>query len=298
MCQISESMPMKHVISYSLFSPKIENKHRFWDAHWSNDRYFFNIPANILVNSVLYPGFQQTYHLSPDIEETEFYKLLLEASNFYDIKIELCDFNYMNTEATLWRFKPLIDGTCDVLLSRDLDSLFSAPEVIATHSFLRDPKYQTFTMRSHQNHSTQQTIMLAGLCGFKVSNFSFDVPFGHFYETQFGQGWGLDQSFLINLFKDKPEWTKNHFLDVRIQSSDHHVQKPLIPCVSAELFHDSQINSNELLRTLNEITEWAGQPVDVRGHKLVKLFNLQKIEAYALHKIISANSYLKRFYRV
>ena len=247
---------------------------------------------------MLFPDFQQTYHLSADVAETKFHSLLIEASNFYNIKVDICDLHYQNTEATLWRFQPLVDGTCDVLLSRDLDSVFSAPEIIATQFFLKDPKYQTFTIRSHQNHSTQNTIMLAGLCGFKVSSFSFDQSFAQFYKTQHGQDWGLDQDFLINLFKDKPNWTKNHFLDVRIQSSDHHVQKPLIPCIEAEISHDSQVMENKLLKTLNKITRWAGQPVDVRGQKLVEIFNIQKTEAYALYKIISDNSYLKSFYRV
>ena len=111
-----------------------------------------------------------------------------------------------------------------------IDSVFSAPR-LSQQIFLKDPKYQTFTIDHRIIRRRIQLCLLA----YVVSKFQAFHLINHsqFYKTQHGQDWDLIKTF-NKPFKDKPNWTKNHFLDVRIQSSDHHVQKPLLPCIEAE----------------------------------------------------------------
>jgi len=287
---------MNNCISYSLFTPKQVNGHRHWDKHSSNLRYFYNIPANIFINSVAYPTWKQVFYLSKDLENTIFGELFIGAKEHLNIDVEFLELPYSNTEPTLWRYKPLIENSCDILLPRDIDSITTGPEIIAGNYFIQNDQFKFYTIRSHSNHSSEQTIVLAGLCGFKVREFDFEMTFNRFYEKQSNQGWGLDQDFLIGLFTNKPDWTSKHFLDVKIAGRDHVVQDPILPCMSMSIAHDDYATENQVFAHLNSLTDWSGEPVDIRGMKLKQLFNLNKDKAFALHAMINSSEPLREFY--
>ena len=74
----------------------------------------------------------------------------------------------------MWRMIPYWKGV-DILLCRDIDSLPSINEVKATKTFI-ESDYSIHTMRTHTQHNSYNTRILAGLCGFKPKMIEEDIP--------------------------------------------------------------------------------------------------------------------------
>ena len=191
-------------------------------------------------------------------------------------------------------------------MSLDLmtDSLPNESEIRATFFFLQKNQFFAHTMRTHTNHATPPTIMLAGLCGFRPKKIEFleDVNFDMYYQSFKTDAWGADQNSLINLFIRDSNWTNIHFLDSPLSSADHKVNPPLIRCQSLnENFYKSNVDisnlNSDLISILNEYTKWGGEPIDIRKEKLGRLLDLDIPEFINMKNIInSLDEKIKDFY--
>jgi hypothetical protein len=256
------------------------------------------------VNSIIYPSAKIKIHISKEVKNHFLFEIIEKISlNFKNIEIETLDYDFSNTEPTMWRYKPIFDKQSDVVLCRDIDSLPNEDEIKATFFFLQNSNFYVQTLRTHTNHVIPATIMLAGLCGFRpkkidfINNISFDTYYNHFKNA----GWGLDQNSLINLFVRDPNWTRNRFLDSPISTEFHNVGGPLIQCESLnQNFYRNKIEldiSSELLNFLNRNTKWSGEPIDIRGDKLKEFFEIELDEIKIMKKTISeCSENLQKFY--
>lgn len=270
------------VISYSFFTPKSINEHmRFWDRYNGFDRYWYNIPAVVLINSIFYPDFIQRIHISSEIKEHYLYPVIENMKKrFPNLETLEMNYEYQNTEPTLWRYKPLFDKEFDLVLCRDIDSIPNSDEINATKYFIENPQYLVHTLRTHTNHATIPTIILAGLCGFRPNNIPFiqGVNFEQYFNHFKNPNWGLDQNSLIGIFASNQDWTAKHFLDSPISTEHHSVGSALIRCQSFNKdFYNNKISLSdelsEFLVFLNSQTVWGGEPTDIRGPKLIDLLS-------------------------
>jgi hypothetical protein len=285
------------VISYSLFTPKKLYSHRVWDKTNNPDRYWYNIPILMAINKIIYTDFDILIQVSPDIKQDIKYEMLKKLSEEFGIKIEVNNSPYNETEPTVWRYRPLFNKECNVLLCRDIDSLPTYNEYLATKDFIISDK-NLHTIRSHTNHTTGATIILAGLCGFKPNNIPFlNFDFDKYYNTVSKIGWGLDQSSLIQIF-DRPDWTKSNFIDSALSNRSHKVGNPIRPCIKkTEKDYKSTNEYSDIFNIISQYVEWAGEPVDFRKEKLLKLLDMDYLEFKKLKEILeNSNERIKEFY--
>ena len=61
---------MNKLLSYCFFKPLILPQNRTWDKDWDkHDRYYYNIPAVLLTNRILYPDYKTLIFVTPNIYE-------------------------------------------------------------------------------------------------------------------------------------------------------------------------------------------------------------------------------------
>lgn len=287
------------IISYCIFTPKKGNEEfRYWDAHNSNERYWYNIPALMAVNTLIYPHAKIKIHLSKDIREHPRFDLLKAISEaFENIELVFLPYEYSNTEPTLWRVKPVFDKEADVILCRDIDSLPNEDEIRATYYFLQHDSYLIHTLRTHENHIRKDTVILAGLSGFRPREINIlnEITFDKYYEKNKSTSWGLDQTSLVNFFTQDEDWTSNYFLDSPITTKYHNVGANLIKCVSLDQLHyKSNVDITDInphiIDILNKETKWAGEPINLRGKKLKDFFELEELPIKKMKRIIESSS--------
>ena len=187
------------------------------------------------------------------------------------------------------------DREVSVLHTRDLDSL----PTINEYKFIKyfeSSSCSVGTIRSHENHHGIACRMLAGLSSFKpnlitpnIKGFNFDM-----YYTNSENSYGSDQKLMIKTFASNEKFTKDYFLDCKIDNQNNEQN---FPC------HRSSINLVEtpekiinLFDSIKKETNvsWLGQPCDSRGY-LLKLI-LQQTTGY--YDKIKQNKYIKEFYKV
>jgi hypothetical protein len=296
----------KIIISYCLFTPKNLNKEiRVWDPHNSELRYWYNIPALVAINLMVYPNSEIWIYMPEDLIKHPLFEILEKLSEKFDmLKLKFLSLSYNHTEPTLWRYKPVFDKLSGLVLCRDLDSIPNMSEIKATYYFINQPNYYLQTLRTHKNHIFPITTILAGLSAYRPNKISFlsNTNFNEFYLQYKSNLYGLDQKSIIEIFTKDPEWTKKYFLDCPISTKIHKVGKPLIACKSVEekKYKDS-VNishvSNELLELLNETTIWGGEPIDFRGPKLEKLLSYNNLITFKLKKVMmDCSNYTRNFY--
>ncbi len=293
------------IISYSFFEPKsLHREMRTWDLYNNQDRYWYNIPALMAINSVVYPDTKIKIHISNNIKSNKYFEILEKiADNFDNIELVNLDYDYRETEPTMWRYKPLFDKESDIVLCRDIDSLPNSDEIKATYYFINNSQYYVHTLRTHTNHIIPHTIILAGLCGYRpnkiefLQNINFEMYYNHFKNGT----WGLDQSSLINLFVRDQEWTSQRFLDSPISTNFHKVGYPIIRCVSKnQEVYRSEIDlkiDESILNLLDGETKWAGEPTNFRGEKLERLLEIDNDNFKKMRDILhSCSEEIKNFY--
>lgn len=272
------------IISYCLFTPKkLNNEIRFWDPFANELRYWYNIPALVAINQIIYPKAEIWIYLSEEIKDHPLFEILMRLKeSFTSLNLIFLNYTYENTEPTLWRYKTVFDCLADIIICRDLDSLPNEIEIKATNYFIENPKYYIQTLRTHTNHRFPITTILAGLSAFRPKQIDQlkGGDFETFYHSNKSDSYGLDQSAIIKFFTTDTKWTKKHFLDCAISTVNQKPGKPLIPCVSvAEKAYKKNHKilegiPQQLIQLLNITTEWGGEPIDFRGEKLKMLCNL------------------------
>jgi hypothetical protein len=283
-------------ISYCLFDTKNihQRAHRDWDIHrMEQDRYWYNIPASYIINSVLYPDFKIKLYISENFTSHPLFPLLQFLDKQDNFILKVVKANYNNTEPTMWRMIPLWDDETENLLCRDIDSLPTINEIKATKEFLSSD-YLIHTMRTHRNHNAYPTKILAGLCGFKKDVVNH-IPIKNFidYYKHSNGGWGVDQNTLIKIFYTDIQDKKGLFLDSPIKTETHDVR------MNNECgFIDFTKNdySHELLTFIDSFTEWAGEPIDFRKNNLQQLLNFEYKECELLKEFLEKTEEIKNFY--
>lgn len=296
----------KIIISYCLFTPKNLNKEiRVWDPYNSESRYWYNIPALVAINLIVYPNSEIWIYMPEELIKHPLFEVLEKLSEKFDaLKLKFLSFSYTNTEPTLWRYKPVFDKLSEIVLCRDLDSLPNESEIKATYYFLNQPNYYIQTLRTHKNHIFPITTILAGLSAYRPSKINSlkNINFNEFYLQYKSSLYGLDQKSIIEIFTQDAEWTKKYFLDCPISTKQNKVGKPLIKCKSVdEKNYKNQINvshiSKELLDLLNETTTWGGEPINFRGEKLEKLLSYNNLITFKLKKVLmDCSTFTRNFY--
>lgn len=302
------SINQKLIISYCLFTPKkLNNEIRFWDPYANELRYWYNIPALVAINQIVYPMGEIWIYLSEEIKDHPLFEILIRLKeSFTSLNLIFLDYPYENTEPTLWRYKPVFDCLSDIIICRDLDSLPNEIEIKATNYFIENPKYYIQTLRTHTNHRFPITTILAGLSAFRPKQIDQlkEYDFETFYHSNKSDSYGLDQGAIIKFFTTDLKWTKKFFLDCVISSPNQKPGKPLIPCVSLKenTYKKKKISEGipqQLVKLLNNTTEWGGEPIDFRGEKLKELLDVDHAMTSKLKDCL-ANCSLKTkiFYQI
>ncbi len=284
---------MKKVFSYSLFEPKHLPPHRTWDR-WKNDsaRYWYNIPTILLLNKTIYPDYEVVFYLSPNIWNnslSEIFKI------FGNVRTETVQRDYKLTEPAIWRMMPLWERGIEVFHARDVDSLTSDLEYKYIKIF-ENSSNTVGTIRSHENHFGMPCRMLAGLCSFKpnkinpiIKGMNFD-----FYYSQKDERYGSDQNLMIKTFTTNENFTKENFLDCKI---DKQFNKQDFACNEANLsVYDIDIQTQKIFDKIKEITKttWLGEPCDSRGELLNYLLDSNQ----DIKNSLKSNKILSDFYKV
>jgi len=104
------------VLAYSLFSPKVLPQHRLHDAHRTDaNRYWFNLPAVVLTNAILYPAHEMRLYITPNILEHELAPLLSIMKRQPNFAYQVVDMEYTTTEPAIWRIMPLWEANIETL---------------------------------------------------------------------------------------------------------------------------------------------------------------------------------------
>lgn len=267
------------IISYSLFSSNNVHKNRTYDiCNGSSDRYWFNIPAVIITNSIFYPKSKTLIHISKNLESHYLFPFLNKISQEYNnFEIQSIDYSYRNTEPTLWRLIPVWNGS-DTVICRDIDSLVNESEYRSTIAFL-ESSYLIHNIRSHPAHNSSLTRLLAGLCGFKEQCKKYiDCSFDDFYKKA-GAFWGCDQDLLMKYWIDR---TGNSFVNKYFLDSPVTAIGPMAENIAGfyagklpkETYQNIDISHIPEIKIFNNFTSWCGQPTDARGNMTQYLINL------------------------
>lgn len=288
-------------ISYSLFSQKASHSNRSYDpSNGASDRYWFNLPAVIIANSIFYPNSKTILHLGSDLVSHPLFPFIDHVSNNWSgFSIQIMNHSYGNTEPTLWRMFPVWNGENDTIC-RDIDSLPNEAEFRRTKAFL-DSHFIVHNIRSHPNHNSYLTKVLAGLCGFKKeckNHLAHD--FEQFYRMANRQ-WGCDQSVLMHYWVDRVGvgFVKNCFLDSPVSCIG-----PMCEDIGGfdagklpiETYNSIDVSHINYIDMFNGITHWCGQPIDARGEVTRTLIDSSSSCAKIVKE--SMNDHARSFYGV
>lgn len=283
------------ILSYSFFDPIHLPSHRFWDDYKNEiSRYYYNIPAVILTNKILYPDYITRIYITKNTLDNP----LCEVFNLFDdINIFVVNMQYNLTEPSILRMMPLWeDNIVEIFHTRDIDSLPTEIEYRFTRAF-ENKNYGIGTLRTHENHYGYGCRMLAGLSSFRPSLVPTYIKGNSFidYFYQSHNRYGCDQDLMIKTFTENNMYTVNNFYDCKAYSQNNNQDFPCISCLKDEL--DSIIVEEDKLEILNilkknELDSWAGKPIDARGN--FTNFVLSKFPQIQ-NKLLS-NTLLKNFY--
>lgn len=298
------------IISYSLFdSSKKFNDVRYWDDYKTIDfRYWINIPAVVLVNTVLYPDYQTELYIDNSIKNSKIYPFLQYLNsdkifNFtlHEIKEQLPE-NEPSCRKKMWRYIPIWNKNNKIVLPRDLDSLPNTLELKCSKLF-ESSECEIMTIRSHPHHThTNPALrMLGGLSGFKPNIIADPLTYHDFYqESKKLTNWGLDQDALRLYFIEKKstDYLSKKFMDCAI---NYRKENSIWPCVPVGEQNLNQIalteNNNYLLSIIDKLTDWAGKPIDSRTI-LTNIIRLTGEAGLKINKYFIENTQIQKIYYV
>ena len=257
------------ILSYSLFEPLVLPKHRFWDQHKDKiSRYYYNIPALLLTNRILYPDYITRIYITSNVLHNN----LAEVFNILKsdkVQIVLVNIKYRLTEPSILRMMPLWEGV-EVFHTRDLDSVPTEIEYRYSRSFEK-ANCGIGTLRTHENHYYgYRSRMLAGLSSFKpdlVPDYIKGNSFIEYFKKNHGK-YGCDQDLMIATFTTNHKYTANNFYDCKAYHQRNLQDFPCLYCSQTDL---SNIvlsrEQSELFNLLedHDFNNWAGEPIDIRG---------------------------------
>jgi len=300
----------RNFISYSLFEPKQLYGHRTYDPDKEKpERYWYNLPAVTLINSVLYPDYEMCLSVCPQTLTNplfDFYIKLSKSSDKYSYRV--VEESYSAHEPALWRMGFLWDQRSHIVLIRDIDSVPNIHEYQSTKVF-EGGNYAVHTIRSHPHHYNYPCRMLIGLSGFKPAMIPRSILTNSFekFKTKHSPSaeqlanptvkWNADQLTVINAFTNDEFFTSERFLDTRIDSQKRYPDfycDSICPKNLSNVKITPQQSSIFSLVQKEGVAKWAGQPCDCRGSFLKRLTEI--IPNPTVVEILESNASLKRFY--
>ena len=272
-------------------------------------RYWLCLPASILSHLELYPGFSLRLYHSLDIRSNPGFDFLGELSRRCQ-RLELIEAAepYQQTEPTLWRMRPLWDKTVDTFFSRDVDSVPCSDELRAVRVFMDHPTAAIHSIRSYKLHNT---LLMAGLCGFKAPKLKFitdQVPdFGGYlnYAKKLSQNaegaFGCDQAALKQFFAPAIQFILDSPVGSATPLSDLMIRLPNQCYADVDM---GQFNQS-LLRICDEVmaTPWgeyrgfAGRPQGDFSAQLKQMLALDCALAGVYREIFAARPDLAAFFQ-
>jgi hypothetical protein len=289
------------VLSYSFFDPKIVTSDRFWDKCKSDqDRYYYNIPSVILTNVLLFPDYISRVYITKNVINNSLWPIFEILSDYFsesgslDIVIE--DLDYLFTEPSILRMKPLWDNNIDIFHTRDIDSIATEVEYKYLKAF-ESSDYCIGSIRTHKNHFGGCR-MLAGLSSFKPNKVPDNIKgpsFQDYYNKSHG-GYGCDQDLMVNLFTTNPEFTESNYMDCKAYEQDRDPGFPCSSCNASDLNIEIEGYQKEILNKIKEcgFENWAGEPIDTRGE-----YNNYILKEFPdIEKEIRKNKLLSDFYKL
>ena len=280
------------IISYSFFEPKTLVRGRFWDKYAEDPfRYYYNIPASILSNKIIYPEYDTLFYITDNSFGNPL-SLIFDTLKDY-MTIEVINMDYLTTEPSTLRMIPVWENV-KILLTRDIDSIPSKVEWQYSKDFEKSIA-SIGTIRTHENHYGRECCMLAGLSAFKPNNISIDIKGKSFEEYLYKSHdkYGCDQDIMIRTFIST-NLKKYDFLDCYTYKQN----KPQdFPCLKARLLEEPEdSNILDIFNLSKELglDSWPGEPTDARGPYTEYLLNLFP----EVKKDILKNKLLSKFYGV
>ena len=274
---------MGKILSYSLFHPKVLPQHRFHDK-WKQDRlrYWFNLPAAVITNKILYPDYQMVLHVSKNIWDQELSSALEIVDGMDNLTIETIDMDYTGTEPAIWRMMPLWSREVEVFHTRDIDSIPTEMEYKYVRVF-EESDCSLGVLRTHPNHYGIKCRMLAGLSSFKPQRVPLPLKLNDFYMYYAFRhnNYGSDQDLMIQRFTSHPDYTRDNFLDHRAYGQENAQD---FPCVEVQRSQLDAVPISQEKREIfdflksNGLDNWAGEPVDARGAYTNFLFQNPQFE--------------------
>ncbi len=263
------------LLSYSFFEPKVMPKHRTWDTYKSEiDRYYFNLPAVLLTNYLLYPDHITRVYITPNVLDNPLYRMfeILEEFRPGSFQIKQIDFDYEYTEPASLRFMPLWYDDVSILHTRDIDSLPTIVEYQYMKCFEKS-NMGVGVIRTHPNHYGGGCKMLAGLSSFRPSLVPDEIKGSSFteYFSRTHRGYACEQDLLIDTFTSNHTYTEEYFYDCMAYFQNNEQEFPCHVC-SRKMLGSVELSAwaNIIFPKVSEygFNNWAGEPIDCRGQYL------------------------------
>lgn len=264
-------------ISYSLFTPKKTYEHRFWDKDREDlSRYWFNIPAIHAINKFLFPDYKNFFYIDEETSKNPLFSFLknVDSCNYSTIRE-----SYEGHEPSFWRINPLWENNVSIFMSKDIDSIVNRSEYKCYIKFLKSEKL-VCSIRSHENHYGFPCRMLMGLSSFKSSKISKEIKktslceFKKSYHVR--DSWDNDQLTLINAFTNNQFFASEFFLDFRVNKQRKRTDVFCSSLSEEDLDVPLSEEKKDLFNYIekNQLSDWAGQPTDVRGKHLMEICSI------------------------
>ncbi len=289
------------ILSYCLFEPITMHLHRTWDKNrMEMNRYWYNIPALLIANEILYPNFDTRFYISPSVKNNPLFPILKDTG----VQVEEVELEFERTsEPMLWRMMPLWDDV-SCFFTRDVDSIPNREEAQCTLYF-KNSDHHIQTIRSHENHYHEQGCdMLGGLSGFKPKLIKKKPQnFTSYYKSKNDMPWAQDQYLMVNTFiySQEDKYINKRFLDCPINNQSRSAK------FSCSEINEKQKNTisfsqkqEEVLEIIerNNISTWAGEPCDTRGNILKQFLSLDTKMGRKINKLFKSDDSIANFYGV
>ncbi len=199
------------------------------------DNPFYTIGAvrNAELYAQIYPSWQMVVYHDQQVPAN-----ILKQLSVHNV--ELVSINEHEAHPSFWRFFVLDREDCERAIFRDADSRLTEREALAVEEWIRDDT-TIHVMRDHPYHKipfgTDQMAILAGMWGMKGGIIEVEKQVSSFLEGITDQSYGIDQSFLANLY--------NRHVDDMTVHDEFYSQKPFPSKRTGLHFVGERIDENE-----------------------------------------------------
>lgn len=274
----------------------------------TQSRYWYTLLTSVIANLELYKGYTLRLYVAADVRSHPISSILDDISDVIPVQVFEIQGAYTATEPSMWRLRPLWEPV-DNMLCRDVDSVPTTEEVQAVRLW-ESTNYPIHSIRSFHLHDT---LLMAGLCGFRPQEMPFvvqQVPdfdtYVNLYKCHASQCpnfvWGCDQEALRMMFSRM----RPYIFDCPIGNCGPHSESLGIPTASKETIYSIKVDdlNSDLLRICDETMseKWgefkgfAGRPIGDTRKQLQEILNLDLQTCEPIRKIFENNSDYRNFY--